>query len=75
MTRLKNGRWLCLGRECHRERHSVYDAGEVIDPENEDFWAAWPTAVSTFCVCQGFNVRRFVDNGRRRVHWSTSLIS
>lgn len=33
MTRLKNGRWLCLGRECH----SVYEASEVIDPENEDY--------------------------------------
>jgi hypothetical protein len=32
MTRLKNGRWLCLGRECH----SVYEASEVIDRENED---------------------------------------
>jgi hypothetical protein len=33
MMRLKNGRWLCLGRECH----SVYDAREVIDLENEDY--------------------------------------
>ena len=33
MTRLKNGKFLCLGRECH----SVYEPREVIDPENEDY--------------------------------------
>jgi hypothetical protein len=38
MTRLKNGRLLCLGRECH----SVYDPAEVIHPESEDYrlWVA-----------------------------------
>jgi hypothetical protein len=33
MTRLKNGRWLCLGRECH----TVSDASEVIHPDNDDY--------------------------------------
>jgi hypothetical protein len=33
MTRLKNGKFLCLGRGCH----SVYAPREVVDPENEDY--------------------------------------
>ena len=33
MTRLKNDRWMCLGRGCH----SVYEARDVIDPESEDY--------------------------------------
>ena len=33
MTRLKNDKWMCLGHGCH----SVYEAREVIDPENEDY--------------------------------------
>lgn len=30
---LRNRRFLCRGRGCH----SIYDAAEVIDPENEDY--------------------------------------
>jgi hypothetical protein len=33
MVRTKNGRWLCGGRGCH----TMYDAREVIDLENEDY--------------------------------------
>jgi hypothetical protein len=33
MTRLKNGRRLCLGRGCH----TVYDAADVIDPDSDDY--------------------------------------
>ena len=29
----KNGRLMCLGKGCH----SIHDAREVIDPENEDY--------------------------------------
>jgi len=32
MTRLKNDKWLCLGRGCH----TVYEAREVIDPANDE---------------------------------------
>jgi hypothetical protein len=37
MTRTKNGRLLCTGKGCH----TVYEAREVIDPENGD----WPLDV------------------------------
>jgi hypothetical protein len=30
---LRNGCFLCRGRGCH----SIYDASEVIDPENDDY--------------------------------------
>lgn len=33
MVVLRNGRFLCRGRGCH----SIYDAADVIDPENEDY--------------------------------------
>jgi len=33
MVVLRNGRFLCRGRG----RHTVYDAKDVIDPENEDY--------------------------------------
>jgi hypothetical protein len=33
MKVLRNGRFLCTGRGCH----SVYDARDVIDQENEDY--------------------------------------
>ena len=33
MVVLRNGRFLCRGRDCH----SIYDAREVIDQENEDY--------------------------------------
>jgi hypothetical protein len=33
MVVLRNGRFLCRGRGCH----SIYDAAEVIAPENEDY--------------------------------------
>lgn len=33
MVVLRNGRFLCRGRACH----TVYDPGQVIDPENEDY--------------------------------------
>jgi hypothetical protein len=33
MVVLRNGRFLCQGRGCH----AVYNAREVIDPENEDY--------------------------------------
>jgi hypothetical protein len=33
MKVLRNGRFLCTGRGCH----SIYDAGQVIDPENPDY--------------------------------------
>lgn len=33
MVVLRNGRFLCRGRGCH----SIYDAKDVIDPENEDY--------------------------------------
>jgi hypothetical protein len=33
MTRLKNGKLLCTGRECH----TVYEPEQVIDPGNDDF--------------------------------------
>jgi len=33
MTRLKNDKWLCLGKGCH----TVYEAREVIDPANDDY--------------------------------------
>jgi hypothetical protein len=33
MVVLRNGRFLCRGRGCH----SIYDASQVINPENEDY--------------------------------------
>lgn len=33
MTRLKNDKWLCLGKGCH----TVYEARDLIDPANEDY--------------------------------------
>jgi ribosome biogenesis protein Nip4 len=33
MVVLRNGRFLCRGRGCH----TVYEAKDVIDPENEDY--------------------------------------
>jgi hypothetical protein len=33
MVRTMNGKWLCRGRGCH----TIYEAREVIDPENEDY--------------------------------------
>jgi hypothetical protein len=33
MVRTKNGKWLCRGHGCH----TMYDARDVIDPENEDW--------------------------------------
>ena len=34
MTRLKNGKLLCLGKSCH----TVYEPRHVIGPGNEDDW-------------------------------------
>ena len=33
MTRLRNDKWLCNGKDCH----SVYEARDVIDPANDDY--------------------------------------
>lgn len=33
MVVLKNGRFMCRGRGCH----TIYDAKDVIDPDNEDY--------------------------------------
>ncbi len=38
IVRTKNGNWLCRGRGCH----TIYEAREVIDPDNDDYklWVA-----------------------------------